>query len=93
MMISFSENRVILWNPYFLQITARFQQESGAISPQLDKPEQGIEMIEDVLKELALTERFAIMLNVAAQELFDYVCLLFSMLADSFFTNETVMHI
>jgi enolase len=48
--------------------------DTGAICPQFDRPEQGMDLIQDACRELGFTEgEFNIVLNLAGQEIFDYV--------------------
>ena len=41
--------------------------------PLLDKPEAGIEMVSEALTQLEFKERFGVVINCAAHEIFDYV--------------------
>lgn len=41
--------------------------------PLLDKPEQGIELVSEALTQLEFKERFGVVVNCAAHEIFDNV--------------------
>ena len=41
--------------------------------PLLDKPEAGIELVSEALTQLEFKERFGVVINCAAHEIFDYV--------------------
>ena len=49
--------------------------ELGVVMPLIERPEQGIEMIQEAMNVLGLTpgEDFHIALNCAAHEIFDFV--------------------
>ena len=41
--------------------------------PLLDKPEAGLELVSEALTQLEFKERFGVVINCAAHEIFDYV--------------------
>lgn len=55
------------------QLTVRNGGDGGAMCPLLDKPEQGIELVSEALTQLEFKERFGVVVNCAAHEIFDNV--------------------
>ena len=58
-----------------LQVTARNTNDLGCLCPQLDKVEQGLDLIQEAITATGLTpgDDFHIILNSAGHEMFDYV--------------------
>lgn len=59
----------------FSQVAAQYGNDIGALCPSYDKPEQGLDILQDAITSLELTpgEDFFIALNLAGKEIFDYV--------------------
>ncbi|CAH1784880.1 unnamed protein product [Owenia fusiformis] len=55
-------------------IAAKFVNDNGALVPTMDRPEQGLDMIQEAMTLLELTagEDFHIVINAAGQECFDF---------------------
>jgi len=47
----------------------------GALCPQFDRPEQGLDLLEDAIKQLGMTpgQDFSVVLNCAGHEILDHV--------------------
>ena len=58
-------------------MSAKNVTDIGALCPLLDKPEQGLDLIQDAMNALEIQpgEDFNIGLRVPAHEMFDVVCL------------------
>lgn len=56
-------------------MAAQYGNDIGALCPSYDKPEQGLDILQDAITSLELTpgEDFFIALNLAGNEIFDYV--------------------
>lgn len=56
-------------------MAAQYGNDIGALCPSYDKPEQGLDILQDAITSLELTpgEDFFIALNLAGKEIFDYV--------------------
>lgn len=56
-------------------VAAQYGNDIGALCPSYDKPEQGLDILQDAITSLELTpgEDFFIALNLAGKEIFDYV--------------------
>lgn len=56
-------------------MAAQYGNDLGALCPSYDKPEQGLDILQDAITSLELTpgEDFFIALNLAGKEIFDYV--------------------
>ena len=59
----------------YLQVAAKNVTDNGALMVSFDRPEQGLDMIQEAMTHLELTpgEDFYIALNLAGHEIFDYV--------------------
>ena len=57
------------------QMAAQYGNDIGALCPSYDKPEQGLDILQDAITSLELTpgEDFFIALNLTGKEIFDYV--------------------
>lgn len=68
-------------------MAAQYGNDIGALCPSYDKPEQGLDILQDAITSLELTpgEDFFIALNLAGKEIFDYVGSQFY--ENSFFPN------
>lgn len=57
------------------QITAKNVNDIGALCPQFDRPEQGLDLLQEGINGAGLTpgEDIFIAINCAAHEIFDYV--------------------
>ena len=57
------------------QISGRYVNELGALCPVLEKPEQGLDMLQEAITQLELTvgEDFFFAINCAGHEIFDFV--------------------
>lgn len=55
-------------------VAAQYGNDIGALCPSYDKPEQGLDILQDAITSLELTpgEDFFIALNLAGKEIFDY---------------------
>ena len=62
---------------------ARNVTDTGALMPSFDRPEQGLDLIQDAMTTLELTpgDDFHISINCAGHEIFDYVSQNFSILS------------
>ncbi|ELU06760.1 hypothetical protein CAPTEDRAFT_221626 [Capitella teleta] len=52
-------------------MAARYVNDIGALCPTYDRPEQGLDLLQEALTALELTEKFTIALNCASHETFD----------------------
>ena len=61
------------------QVQGRYVNELGALCPVLEKPEQGLDMLQEAVTSLELTagEDFFFAINCAGHEIFDYVSFVF----------------
>ena len=60
-----------------LQVSGRYVNDLGALCPVLERPEQGLDMLQEAFTHLELTagEDFFIAINCAGHETFDHVSL------------------
>ena len=61
------------------QVQGRYVNEMGALCPVLEKPEQGLDMLQEAVTSLELTtgEDFFFAINCAGHKIFDYVSFVF----------------
>ena len=75
---------MLLWLEYLSvccwQAPGRISNDLGALCPQLDKPEQGLDLLQEAITSLGLNPGvdFHLVLNCAAHEVFDFVSYLVS---------------
>ena len=60
---------------YCWQAPGRISNDFGALCPQFDRPEQGIDLLQEAITSLGLSPGvdFHLVLNCAAHEAFDFV--------------------
>lgn len=63
------------------QVAAKNVTDTGALMIPFDRPEQGLDMIQDAMTQFDLTpgEDFYIALNLAGHEIFDYVSFIYKL--------------